>query len=317
MSAYQQARPLRAGWDTLALLGHFLRLSCGQSWPGQRLPRCPEPDAVTDDPEAVRQYTQAPASRLALTYACGLSILHRARSRPTGGTALDLGCGPGHFTLGLARHLGCDSVLGIDLSPGMVEAARHNAAAAGLGARARFCVGDATELAGLPAGVFDLATCTNGAHHLPDLAAVTRMLGQMDRLTRPDGLVLVLDLARLRTARLSASYADVVGRDYARRGLGRLLADFRSSLHAAWTVEELRRAVPRDTRRWWCQLVPAGLPVVQALLGLPEGRRRAFVRRGAPWPEGELPVPAQMRCEWHILRAALALGSRHYVAPGA
>jgi ubiquinone/menaquinone biosynthesis C-methylase UbiE len=299
----------------LALLGHFLRLSCRQRFGTQTLPRRPEPDVVTTDPEAVRQYARAASSRLALTYACGLTLLHRARSIPAGGAALDLGCGPGDFSLGLVRHLGCDTVLGIDLSPGVVEAARHNAAVQGLSERARFGVGDATSLPGLATGSFDLATFTNGAHHLPDLQAVRRALREMDRLTRPDGLVLVLDLARLRTAGLTAAYAGVVGRDYLRRGLGRLLEDFRSSLHAAWTVEELRQAVPRDTPRRWCQLVPAGLPVVQVLLGLPVGRHRPLVRRGAPWPADRLPVPAEMRVEWHLLRAALALGSWRHVAP--
>jgi len=51
--------------------------------------------------------------------------------RPVSGrTVLDVGCGPGHYGLALAR-LGAARVLGIDFAAGMLERARRNAQAAG------------------------------------------------------------------------------------------------------------------------------------------------------------------------------------------
>ncbi len=41
--------------------------------------------------------------------------------------AIDLCCGPGHFTLFLAKYLGYDEVIGVDLSNRMLAAARRNA----------------------------------------------------------------------------------------------------------------------------------------------------------------------------------------------
>jgi ubiquinone/menaquinone biosynthesis C-methylase UbiE len=297
--------------SVLSLGAHFVGLACRQGCAAQTLPRQPERQAVSDDPEALCQYDQAPASRLALTYACGLEILHRARPSTRGRAALDLACGPGHFTLDLARHLGCQDVLGVDLSPAMLDAARRNAAAAGLADRVRFHAGDVRDLRGLPEGRFDLCTFTNGAHHLPDLATLAGVLEQMDHRTRPDGLVMVLDLARLRTGVLSDRYAEVVAGDYVCRGLPRLREEFRQSLRAAWTIEEMRRAIPKQTRRVWCHLVPAGLPTVQVVLGLPWGRHRPFVRGGSPWHPGAAPVPADMRLEWALLRWSLRLGRRY------
>ncbi len=295
----------------LSLGAHFLHLAWRQGCGAQTLQRQPEPQAVRDDPDALCQYDRAPASRLALTYACGLEVLHRARTYPRGGTALDLACGPGHFTLDLVRHLGCREVWGVDLSPGMIAAAHRNAAAQGLGDRVGFQVADVRYLDDLPQAGFDLCTFTNGAHHLPDLAALAGVLQRMDQLTGPDGLVMVLDLARLRTGPLSDRYADVVAGDYARRGLPRLREEFSDSLRAAWTPDEMRRAIPRQTRRVWYHLVPAGLPTLQVVLGLPRGRRRPFVRGGAPWPRRAAPVPADMWLEWALLRWSLRLGRRY------
>lgn len=48
---------------------------------------------------------------------------------PQGGTALDIGCGPGKYALAFAKHVG--SVIGIDLSPKMIQLARENAQDAG------------------------------------------------------------------------------------------------------------------------------------------------------------------------------------------
>ena len=58
-----------------------------------------------------------------------------------GKTVLDVGCGPGHYSITLAQR-GARQVLGLDFADGMLEIATRHAAAAGVGDRCRFMVGD-------------------------------------------------------------------------------------------------------------------------------------------------------------------------------
>lgn len=48
-----------------------------------------------------------------------------------GKSVIDIGCGPGHYGIALAR-MGAGRVLGIDFAPGMVDLARENAQRAGV-----------------------------------------------------------------------------------------------------------------------------------------------------------------------------------------
>ena len=94
----------------------------------------------------------------------------------------DVGCGNGAYLAELSRRHHAGPVLGIDLSTGMLDAARRRAPAAALAA------GDA---AALP--VRDhAASLTLAAHmlyHVPDPRAAVR---ELRRVTPPDGQVLVV-----------------------------------------------------------------------------------------------------------------------------
>jgi 2-polyprenyl-3-methyl-5-hydroxy-6-metoxy-1,4-benzoquinol methylase len=54
---------------------------------------------------------------------------------------LDIGCGPGHYSVELARR-GAAGVLGIDIAPAMVDLASHQAAQAGVTEVCRFELAD-------------------------------------------------------------------------------------------------------------------------------------------------------------------------------
>jgi len=58
-----------------------------------------------------------------------------------GRSVLDVGCGPGHYSVALAKA-GAAKVYGVDFAQGMIEIARRNADAAGIGARCTFDYGD-------------------------------------------------------------------------------------------------------------------------------------------------------------------------------
>jgi SAM-dependent methyltransferase len=107
---------------------------------------------------------------------------------PDGARVLEVGCGPGHLSVRLARHHGLD-VTGIDLDPAMIARARANADRPGKGRRPSFLVGDAAALA-FPDGSFDLAVSTLSVHHWAD---PTAGLAEIGRVLRPGARALVWD----------------------------------------------------------------------------------------------------------------------------
>ena len=60
-----------------------------------------------------------------------------------GKTVLDVGCGPGYYAVALAR-LGARKVLGVDISPAMIELAKEHAKAAKVDNLCEFIVADFT-----------------------------------------------------------------------------------------------------------------------------------------------------------------------------
>lgn len=112
----------------------------------------------------------------------GRALAGRAAPRP-GERVLDLGCGRGHCLIPLAEAVGPSGrVLGLDLAPGMVEAAAADARRLGL-AHVSVRVGDAAEPDVEP-GSFDLVTAGFVIFFLPDPAAAVRA---WRRALRPGG----------------------------------------------------------------------------------------------------------------------------------
>lgn len=58
-----------------------------------------------------------------------------------GRTVIDIGCGPGHYSIALAGA-GAARVLGLDFAPGMLTIARDSAQAHGVAQRCNFVLGD-------------------------------------------------------------------------------------------------------------------------------------------------------------------------------
>jgi SAM-dependent methyltransferase len=110
---------------------------------------------------------------------------------PAGAHVLEVGCGPGHLAIRLARRHGFE-VTAVDLDPAMIDRARANDRRAEhrRGRGPSFLVGDVRSL-GLPDGSFDLVVSTLSMHHWADPAAA---LDEIGRVLRLDGRVIIWDL---------------------------------------------------------------------------------------------------------------------------
>lgn len=103
----------------------------------------------------------------------------------SGMDVLDLGCGDGTTALPIAQ-LGAN-VVGIDIASNLVAAGAARALAAGLG-NLRFEEGDASDLAGVADGSFDLTVSMFGAMFAPRPFDVAR---EMLRVTRAGGRIVM------------------------------------------------------------------------------------------------------------------------------
>lgn len=271
----------------------------------QRLDRIPEQSLATTGLTNVSQYDQVLSTKLVLAYAVGLEAAYRALPALSPNRLLDLGTGPGHLTLLLQRYLRASHVTGIDLSAPMVELANSNGRRGGVGESVQFKVGDFTDLSGIETASIDCCCCTDALHHLPDLQHVASAIAEIDRVTKPEGMVLLMDLARLKNRQVTERYVRLLASDYHSRGLPDFYDDFYHSMFAAWTVDELATSTPMRSGRDWWQLAPYGLPTIQLIVGVPSGRRRPLIRRGLPWASHENPVPPAMRFEWRAMRASI------------
>jgi len=97
-----------------------------------------------------------------------------------GRSVLDVGCGPGHYGIALAR-MGAARVFGLDFAPAMIDLARAHADRAGVGDRCRFELGDFL------------------TYPLPEPFDYTIVMGFMDYIAEPRAVIdRVLEVTRSR-----------------------------------------------------------------------------------------------------------------------
>jgi ubiquinone/menaquinone biosynthesis C-methylase UbiE len=135
-----------------------------------------------------------PVSRASFLATGARRLLHNPRKILSslvqeGDTVLDLGCGPGFFSLEMARLVGgTGKVIAVDLQPGMLKIVRRRAQAVGLQSRIRFheCQAGRIRLD----ETVDFALAFYMVHEVPDAGA---LLKEMYGLLKPDGRLLLVE----------------------------------------------------------------------------------------------------------------------------
>ena len=122
--------------------------------------------------ESLRRYTAEASARYLMPHL-----------RP-GHRVLDVGCGPGTISVGLASAVAPGEMHGVDMEESQIDLARSVAKMNGC-ANAKFHVGDVTDLP-FEDGYFDIVHCHNVLMHIPDTAAV---LSEVKRVLKPGGII--------------------------------------------------------------------------------------------------------------------------------
>jgi len=105
----------------------------------------------------------------------------------TSGPALEVGCGTGYLSMGLAKAWPAPPVLLTDPSPVFLGITRGNLEAQGIdAARVALAILDGADMALLPAGIFSLIAMRSTLHHIVDVEGFIRAAGAA---LRPGGVL--------------------------------------------------------------------------------------------------------------------------------
>jgi len=174
--------------------------------------------------------------------------------------ALEVGCGTGMFARLLAER--CERVVGVDLSPRMVEVARARSKDH---PNVRYVVADATAWE-FPPERFHCAASIMTLHHLP----IEPVLAMMRDALKPGGTLLLLDFYRVRTIT-----------DHA---LGALAAPVSKAIRLARTGTLAERQAPELRKAWEQHGRTDAYPTLSQVRGACETELRgATVRKHLLW----------------------------------
>lgn len=265
----------------LSLLYHMI----WQRLARQVLERVPEAEPVMVGEDRCQTYSSgASAQNLLAVFDFCLDLLDGEIQSTTGEPLrmLDLACGSGQLLSLIADRYATPSLTGIDASPDMLVLARENLLARTDGSRFALLEGDILNLSKVPDHYYHITTWTMAAHHTQNLFEVGQVLSEMARVTHPDGILLVLDLGRLKNRALNDWYIRWAGKSYD----AALLEEFAMSMNAAYTAEELAALVASSNVERLEHFAAFGLPVLQILYRPAQGRLKANpVRRRTALPE--------------------------------
>lgn len=206
-------------------------------------------------------------------------------------SVLDYGCGVGRWTLWFARQV--QHVVGVDTSPGMVEAARRAAAEAGIQNVEHALI------EGMPLpfedGRFDLVNAVWVLRYITDEDELARTVSELCRVTRPGGHLTFIEMLSRGEPEFTEHEGEFSGAAVYRRG-----GDYRSLLEGCGMVlreSAVSSASPlywpfvaaRDAARGrnlpdpFSRLAPSAVSVSLAAEGLTTGLMQVLVDRDIVW----------------------------------
>ena len=194
--------------------------------------RTPEPELM-DEATQARAYSDADFSQAHQPFIDRIA----ARFGRLAGEVLDLGCGPADPTVRLAMANPEVTILGVDAGANMLELARARVRGEGLEHQIQFQLRHLPdpELEGMQ---FDVVVSNSLLHHLDDPMVLWRTVAAC---AKPGAPVAVMDLMRP----YDEASVDRLVTTYAVDAPDVLRADFRNSLRAAYTIEEVADQIGR------------------------------------------------------------------------
>ena len=190
--------------------------------------RTPEPQELMDEADQARAYAEADFSAANEQF---LDLFAQAHPGNFKGRMLDLGCGPADIPLRFARRYPDARIDAVDGAPAMLELAQQAISAENLDSRIQLHC-QYLPTSSLPR-LYDAVVSNSLLHHLNDPLDLWRSI---TGCALPGGLVLVMDLLRPETP----EQADTLVAEYAADAPEVLRRDFHASLHAAYTLNEVR-----------------------------------------------------------------------------
>jgi ubiquinone/menaquinone biosynthesis C-methylase UbiE len=204
----------------------------------RELPRIPEPDLVMDTPEQIEAFAACGREDGVLTPIYFFNALHAANTIRPGSTVLDLACGPCNQLAQIAHlHPEC-RFIGVDASANMLSLGEEHLDRQGVH-NVILEEGDICVLDMLADASVDSVTCTLSLHHLPDTNALMQAMRAVRRVLKPGGGIYLSDFGRLKRAATQRYFAH----DRQDCQPPQFTADFLNSMRAAFSVDELGRAI--------------------------------------------------------------------------
>lgn len=214
-----------------------LRVAVRELTTRERSARQPEPELVMKDPDQVADYVRAglEGGVMAPVY-----LFHCANIceiiRP-GDRVLDLACGPANQLAMVARLNPDTQFVGADLSETMLERARILVGEQGL-TNISLRHTDITDLSEFGDSSFDAVISTMALHHLPSTSTLDRTFAEVARVLKADGGVYLVDFGHLKSDKSIEYFAN----QYRGRQPPLFALDYLNSLHAAFSLDDFRRA---------------------------------------------------------------------------
>ncbi len=148
------------------------------------------PEEGIEDAEAIQAYdriSQWPQFKLLRKI-----IIRELKKHNPQGFLVDVGCGPGYFTADIRREFRRLSIIGMDISEGMIQKASINISAPGFKENISFRQGDIHALP-FESNSLDFVVSTLSLHHWSEPIQAIR---EIHRVLKSEGQFLIFDLRR-------------------------------------------------------------------------------------------------------------------------